>query len=419
MSWLFKSFQTDGQDSADSRHSSSPEHSPSTTPRGVKDDFSAIGQTLGRQLRGVAGFLAPPPPPKTAAVESSDPSPPQSQALVGIRNDLAEISGSFRSGLSLLSGNKAVGKISRLASNLITFPNDEVKDGEASEEEDDDYEGVPGLTDEVIDFATEISRRPELWTDFPLPLDEDFNMSDPQKEHASIVERLAPSLADLRVKLQSYMSEGQFWLVYFILLLPRLSEHDAELLSTSEVREARNVLLQRLQKNSQVEDEDSRTIDTSEDGSEDSGTIDTSKDGSKAGKPQGRNIPPEDKEVSSDKLSAGVEVDDEESTEKWLEEKDSDTGSHVSSQKRLVHEEDISFSDLEDDAHAPSNRASGRQSLEETKVSSPSGSTDWVELNRSSDSQCGSGHQKAGQSKSRDKDSEGEESNDWLTVDFD
>jgi hypothetical protein len=61
-------------------------------------------------------------------------------------------------------------------------------------------------------------------------------MSDAQKEHASTVERLAPSLAALRVKLRSYMSEEQFWIVYFILLLPRLSEHDVELLSTSKAR---------------------------------------------------------------------------------------------------------------------------------------------------------------------------------------
>lgn len=64
----------------------------------------------------------------------------------------------------------------------------------------------------------------------------DFNMSDAQKEHASTVERLAPSLADLRVKLQDYMSEEQFWIIYFILLLPRLSEYDFELLSTSKAR---------------------------------------------------------------------------------------------------------------------------------------------------------------------------------------
>lgn len=171
MAWLFKSFQSDGTDS-------SPERSPSTTPRGVKDDLSLLGQTLGRQFRGVADFLAPPPPPPTTtAVDSSDPSSSsqsQPQPLLGIRNDLAEIGGSFRTGLSLLSGNKAVSEISRLASNLLQFESDQVRDEDATAEEDDDdriYEGLPGVNDEVLDFVSEISTLPELWTDFPLPLD--------------------------------------------------------------------------------------------------------------------------------------------------------------------------------------------------------------------------------------------------------
>jgi hypothetical protein len=186
MSWLFKSFQSDGPDSSESQQTSSPERSPSATPRGVKDDLSLLGQTLGRQLRGVADFLAPPPPPATAAAvdsfdhssssssSSSSQSEPQPQPLLGIRNDLVEIGGSFRAGLSLLSGNKAVSEISRLASNLLQFESDGVRDEVASGEEDDDDridEGVPGVTDEVLDFASDISTRHELWTDFPLPLD--------------------------------------------------------------------------------------------------------------------------------------------------------------------------------------------------------------------------------------------------------
>lgn len=64
----------------------------------------------------------------------------------------------------------------------------------------------------------------------------DFIMSDAQREHASTVERLAQNLASLRAKLQTCLTEQQFWMVYFILLLPRLSEHDFELLSTSKAR---------------------------------------------------------------------------------------------------------------------------------------------------------------------------------------
>jgi uncharacterized protein YndB with AHSA1/START domain len=164
-----------------------------------------------------------------------------------------------------------------------------------------------------------------------------------------------------------------------------------------QIIEARNVLFQKLQENAQVENEDTKTLYTSQDGSE-------------AGKPEGKNIPSEEKEVSTDKISAGgVEMDDEESTEKWSEEKDNDTGT----QKKVEPEEEISFSDLEDDDNALSNRPS----VPETKVSSPSGSSDWVQLKRSSDTQRGSDQHKAGRSNSGDKDSEGEESNDWLTVD--
>ena len=177
MSWLFKSFQSDGPDSSEQDHD---DHSPSTTPRGVKDDLSALGQTLGRQFRGVANFLAPPPPSSIAAVDpspssssSQSQSQSQSQALVGIRNDLVEIGGSLKSRLILLSSAKVVSEISKLASNLLQFENNEEEEEEEEEafrlDEDDD--DVPGVTDDVLDFVSEISTRPELWTDFPLPLD--------------------------------------------------------------------------------------------------------------------------------------------------------------------------------------------------------------------------------------------------------
>lgn len=61
-------------------------------------------------------------------------------------------------------------------------------------------------------------------------------MSDAQQEHALAIERLGPSLAALRMELcPGYMSEACFWKIYFVLLHPRLSKHDAELLSTPKV----------------------------------------------------------------------------------------------------------------------------------------------------------------------------------------
>ncbi|KAG0485991.1 hypothetical protein HPP92_008086 [Vanilla planifolia] len=43
------------------------------------------------------------------------------------------------------------------------------------------------------------------------------------------------------------MSLGSFWKIYFVLLHPRLNKHDAELLSTPQVVEARAMLLHGLQ----------------------------------------------------------------------------------------------------------------------------------------------------------------------------
>lgn len=64
----------------------------------------------------------------------------------------------------------------------------------------------------------------------------DFDLSDAQHEHALAIERLAPRLAALRIELcPGYMSEGCFWMIYFVLLHPRLSKQDAELLTTPQV----------------------------------------------------------------------------------------------------------------------------------------------------------------------------------------
>lgn len=64
----------------------------------------------------------------------------------------------------------------------------------------------------------------------------DFDMSQIQREHAAIIEHYVPDLKALRQKVCSDLSEDQFWMIYFILLLPRLDENDASLLSTPKVR---------------------------------------------------------------------------------------------------------------------------------------------------------------------------------------
>lgn len=64
----------------------------------------------------------------------------------------------------------------------------------------------------------------------------DFELADAQYEHALAVERLAPSLASLRIELcPEYMTENCFWRIYFVLVHPKLSKDHALLLSTPQV----------------------------------------------------------------------------------------------------------------------------------------------------------------------------------------
>ncbi|XP_047092356.1 uncharacterized protein LOC124704164 [Lolium rigidum] len=121
------------------------------------------------------------------------------------------------------------------------------------EEEVEEEWDVVGITDEVLTFATNIARHPETWLDFPLlPDDEEsdgpfsyFDMSDTQQEHAMAIEDLAPTLAALRIELcPIHMTKECFWKIYFVLLHPRLNKHDAELLSTPQIVEARAMLMQ-------------------------------------------------------------------------------------------------------------------------------------------------------------------------------
>lgn len=101
------------------------------------------------------------------------------QRLMGIRSDIAEISGSVRTGLSRFSSNKAVHEISKLASNLLPFRRDSEGDDDEGEEEKSgvidkrSFISAVGITEEVLTFARNISMHPETWLDFPLFNDED------------------------------------------------------------------------------------------------------------------------------------------------------------------------------------------------------------------------------------------------------
>ncbi|KAK4844006.1 hypothetical protein QYF36_015238 [Acer negundo] len=222
------------------------------TPRGVKEDLTELTKSFSRQLWGVASFLAPPPQPEHPIADqrppSSDPDASGDEAVIeGIKSDFAEISGKFKTGISKISENMSVSEITKMASNFLQF---------GSETEPMDAIGV---TEEVLLFARDITMHPETWLDFPVPDEEDFDdfdMSDAQQEHALAVERLAPRLAALRIELcPEHMSESCFWKIYFVLLHPRLSKDDAELLSTPQIVEARAMLAHELKNRAKAESE--------------------------------------------------------------------------------------------------------------------------------------------------------------------
>ncbi|GAV88192.1 BSD domain-containing protein [Cephalotus follicularis] len=394
MSWLFKI-----NDQDPSSISSSPEQSP--TNRGGGGGGSLLGETIGRQLRGVASFLAPPSITSTEQYEPSD------SMLLGIRNDLAEIGGSFKTGLSLLTSNK----FSIFTSDFLRFQKDDVLEQDNSDHEADS-DDVPGISEEVMDLVGEISLRPELWTHFPLSLDiNEFKMSGDHREHALAIERVVPSLAALKDNLCCCMEEERFWIIYFILLLPRFNQHDFQLLSTPKLVETRELFLQKLQnkKNEHINTENSSIPQDC------SQVNETREDDAASGKneTQGENISSRDLEATEIIIgNEGLYIDNREKTDKWLEESDIDTGTSVDAQKELEHEVDVSLSDLEDDDSDLSRRLSATRSTQDAYASSASVSNDWVQLNESSEAL--DGFQNARQSTSRDKDSEGE---DWLTVD--
>ncbi|ESQ35780.1 hypothetical protein EUTSA_v10007670mg [Eutrema salsugineum] len=234
--------------------------------RGVKDDLTELGHTLTRQFRGVASFLAPLPDGSSSDLSNirlnqsrfSDPGLDQSlssdprlnQSRSSDRSESCVGSGTPENGDRIRSWNsETMASVEKGVEDVCNDP-EEVEEGE-EEETDNEEEDAVALTDEVLAFARNIAMHPETWLDFPLDPDEDLDdleMSDAQRGHALAIERLAPRLAALRIELcPCHMSVGYFWKVYFVLLHSRLNKHDALLLSSPQVMEARALWMKELQ----------------------------------------------------------------------------------------------------------------------------------------------------------------------------
>ncbi|PSS21214.1 Protein gar2 like [Actinidia chinensis var. chinensis] len=469
MSWLARSIanslRIDDDDDDDTNTNDEQQHrqsdppSPSPSERGVKGDLSDLTKTLTRQLWGVASFLAPPPQPQisdSSPREASESDPAASDGTIaGIRSDIAEIGGKFRSGISMLSSNAAVSEFTKIASNFLQLGADE--EG-----------GAVGVTDDVVAFARDVAMHPETWMDFPFPEeeeeddDDDFEMSDAQQEHALAVESLAPRLAALRIELcPGYMSEGCFWKIYFVLVHPRLNKHDAELLSTPQIVKARALLTQELQNRTKTKPEQDWSGNDTSYLNENANSPDA-KGISFPSNVQSESIPLEastiklttsavdadfetekhpvqsteipfidksvveeglvsqgkGKNLHSDLFSKMVDEKHEDDGDDWLKEDSSEIVGTSGTTVPIMNEEDVSFSDLEeDDGDVPTSY----KKVTYGSDSSTKESRDWVQLSRSSSDSTKDINavsvDRAGFEQVSAHNPETKETNDWLDLD--
>lgn len=180
----------------------------------------------------MASFLAPPP--------SSRPDSPSHFRQYELSDQSAYSGGEEEQADGAVSRIRSdVGAISMMASN------EELLEARG-------LEGALGITEEALAFARNIAMHPETWLDFPLDEEEDlgdFDLSEAQQKHVLAIQLLAPRLAALRIELcPCHMTESYFWKVYFVLLHSRLNKHDADILSTPQVVAARVMWMQELQK---------------------------------------------------------------------------------------------------------------------------------------------------------------------------
>ncbi|XP_042018285.1 uncharacterized protein LOC121766020 [Salvia splendens] len=232
--------RSDSEGGASDNHGADDDSDGDYDRRGVKEDLSELRESFTRQFWGVASFLAPPPPPPppppliySSSIQSkSDPA-----GSVNADEDEEEEKG----GEEMLKYDER--ETGELGESLDFSPS---KDDDA-----DILEDAVGVTEEVLAFARNIAHHPETWLDFPIEEDEfdDFDISEDQYKHLLVIEHLAPRLAALRFELcPVHMGAGYFWMVYFVLLHSRLNKHDRNLLSSPQLVQARAMWMHELQK---------------------------------------------------------------------------------------------------------------------------------------------------------------------------
>nr|KJB18054.1 hypothetical protein B456_003G031700 [Gossypium raimondii] len=451
MSWLARSIANSlklDDDDDDDRTNAAVDPKPESDPNPNQASPHSHSSSDPNTPRGEENSLRPPP-------SSDDTDELSDEALIaGIRSDLSEIGGRFKTGISKLSNNINVSEFSKIASNFLQFGSE----GEGVET----YESgiAVGVTEEVVAFARDLAMHPETWLDFPVPDDDgfdDFDMSDEQQEHALAVERLAPRLAALRIELcPGYMSEGCFWKIYFVLLLPRLNKQDAELLSTSQIVEARAMLMQGIQNRSKAKMEEHSESGTSnikadlpheeflsvpspaqskptpfnESGNEAADTAVAVEVATEKHPVQTTEMQVVDKSVieeepkkevkhqHSTSASSGVSIEKfEDDADDWLKEETSEAVGTSATTIPLGNDEDVSFSDLEDD---DDDMPINYKKVTSGSDSSAKDSREWVQLSRSSmdsvkDVNCvGNEHSASEQVSTRNPETK--ESNDWLDI---
>ncbi|GMH14855.1 hypothetical protein Nepgr_016696 [Nepenthes gracilis] len=135
------------------------------------------------------------------------------------------------------------------------------------------------------------------------------------------------------------MSEGSFWKIYFVLLHPRICRHDAELLSTPQIMKTRMMLTQELQHRAK-EMGSAFSVGTTNSASEVAPTD------------QPESLPVEMSAIgsaaSSEAMIAEIPIIGNDRDD-WLKEENADTAGVGGNHAPIANDEDVSFSDLEDD----------------------------------------------------------------------